>query len=90
MKIRKQDLAFAQFGNFARQRLFDLDDHVRGGEDLICGVEDGGACGPVVYVADAATDAGVVLNDDLVSCGAQRFDAAGNEADAILVVFDSR
>ena len=68
--------------------LLDLEDDVRAAPDLVGVVDDEGALGAVVVVADGGAGAGPGLDEDLVAVGAQLVDPRGGERDAVLVVLD--
>jgi hypothetical protein len=76
------------FGAFARQRLLDLDDQFRPGEDLVRRLNQVRAGGGVVGIIDPRPVARRLLDDHAMTARRQLPHDRRNKTDAVFVVLD--
>jgi hypothetical protein len=88
MQVSKQDLIRAQFLAFLGLRLFDFDDHIDGGEDLISRVGELRSRRFEVVIGNAGADTGALFDPHGVAAMDQFPNACGHKADAVFVSFD--
>ncbi len=85
MKIGEQHLAGSQPRDLLRLRLLHLDDHLRGGKDLVGTHGDLRAGASVGGIVEADAGAGAGFDDDLVTVMGRLADTARQHADPIFV-----
>ena len=88
VEVCEEQLALADKLVFGGNRFLHLDDHVGGSVDVLDGGEDGGACGYIFRVGEAAALAGRVLNEQFMAVGHEFLHSRGGRAHAVLIVLD--
>ena len=88
VQVRKEGLTRFKEGDLGHLRLFHLEDHVRGAEDVLGGGHHPRALGIEVSVGDRAALSGPLLDQDLVATLGELPDADRGHRDPVLVRLD--